>query len=95
MTGGALGSLLAQLFHMTASERKVLLVAGAASGMTAIFGTPIAAVLLAVELMLYEWKPRSFIPVVTACVTAAVKRGGLLPAAPLRERIGFKRGPSP
>ena len=62
MTGGAIGSLFAQCFHLTAAERKTLLVAGAAAGMTAIFGTPIAAVLLAVELLLFEWKPRSFLP---------------------------------
>jgi H+/Cl- antiporter ClcA len=83
MTGGAIGSLFAQLFHITAAERKTLLVAGAAAGMTAVFGTPIAAVLLAVELLLFEWKPRSFIPVVVACVTAAVERGGILSGAPL------------
>ena len=62
MTGGALGSLFAQFFHLSSAERKTLLVAGAAAGMTAIFGTPVAAVLLAVELLLFEWKPRSFIP---------------------------------
>src|SRR6185312_6217507 len=62
MTGGALGSLFAQCFSMSAAERKTLLVAGAAAGMTAVFDTPIAAVLLAVELLLFEWKPRSFIP---------------------------------
>src|SRR6185503_2359588 len=56
MTGGALGSLFAQLFHLSAAERKSLLVAGAAAGMTAVFGTPIAAVLLAVELLLFEWR---------------------------------------
>src|SRR5215471_5835949 len=61
MTGGAVGSLFAQCFHMSAAERKTLLVAGAAAGMTAIFGTPLAAVLLAVELLLFEWKPRSLI----------------------------------
>ena len=66
MTGGAIGSLFAQFFHLSAAERKTLLVAGAAAGMTAIFGTPIAAVLLAVELLLFEWKPRSFIPVAVA-----------------------------
>ena len=70
MTGGAIGSLFAQCFHMSAAERKTLLVAGAAAGMTAIFGSPIAAVMLAVELLLFEWKPRSFIPVaVAACVS--------------------------
>ena len=71
MTGGAIGSLFAQLFHLSAAERKTLLVAGAAAGMTGVFGTPIAAVLLAVELLLFEWKPRSFIPVVVACAVAA------------------------
>ena len=74
MTGGAFGSLFAQAFHLTASERKTLLVAGAAAGMAAIFGTPLAAVLLAVELLLFEWKPRSFVPVATAAVVAAVLR---------------------
>ncbi|PDT25062.1 chloride channel protein [Rhizobium hidalgonense] len=70
MTGGAIGSLFAQFFHMSAAERKTLLVAGAAAGMTAIFGSPISAVMLAVELLLFEWKPRSFIPVaVAACVS--------------------------
>ena len=70
MTGGAIGSMFAQFFHLSAAERKTLLVAGAASGMTAIFGTPVAAVLLAVELLLFEWRPRSFIPVAAAAVTA-------------------------
>ncbi len=70
MTGGAIGSLFAQCFHMSSAERKTLLVAGAAAGMTAIFGSPMAAVMLAVELLLFEWKPRSFIPVaVAACVS--------------------------
>jgi H+/Cl- antiporter ClcA/predicted transcriptional regulator len=83
MTGGALGSLFAQLFQLSAAERKTLLVAGAAAGMTAIFGTPIAAILLAVELLLFEWKPRSFIPVATAAIIAAVWRPFLLGAGPL------------
>jgi len=74
MTGGAIGSLFAQCFHLSAAERKALLVAGAASGMTAIFGTPVAAVLLAVEVLLFEWKPRSFVPVVTAVLVALVAR---------------------
>jgi CIC family chloride channel protein len=73
-TGGAVGSLIAQCFNLTAAERKTLLVAGAASGMTGIFGTPVAAVLLAVELLLFEWKPRSLIPVIAAAVTAATLR---------------------
>jgi len=74
MTGGAIGSLFAQLFHMSNAERKTLLVAGAAAGMAATFGTPIAAMLLAVELLLFEWKPRSFVPVAVACVVAAAWR---------------------
>src|SRR6185437_1319635 len=74
MTGGALGSLFAQLFHLSNAERKTLLVAGAAAGMTATFGTPIAAILLAVELLLFEWKPRSFVPVAIASVVAAAWR---------------------
>jgi chloride channel protein, CIC family len=83
MTGGAVGSLFAQCFHLTAAERKTLLVAGAAAGMTAIFGTPIAAVLLAVELLLFEWKPRSFLPVVTAVIVSAVCRPFLFGGGPL------------
>ncbi len=83
MTGGALGSLFAQLFHLSAPERKTLLVAGAAAGMTGVFGTPIAAVLLAVELLLFEWKPRSFVPVVVAAVVAAIWRPLILASGPL------------
>ena len=83
MTGGALGSLFAQQFRMTAAERKTLLVAGAAAGMTAIFGTPAAAVLLAVELLLFEWKPRSFLPVVTAVIAASCLRPWLFGHGPL------------
>ena len=60
------GSLFAQFFHLSPAERKTLLVAGAAAGMSAVFATPVAAVLLAVELLLFEWKPRSFIPVTLA-----------------------------
>ncbi|HLI11394.1 MAG TPA: chloride channel protein [Alphaproteobacteria bacterium] len=78
MTGGAFGSLFAQLFHLSAAERKTLLVAGAAAGMSATFNTPVAAVLLAVELLLFEWKPRSFLPVATASAVAAVFRPMLL-----------------
>ena len=83
MTGGALGSLFAQLFHLTAAERKTLLVAGATAGMTGVFGTPVAAVFLAVELLLFEWKPRSFIPVAAAAITAAAIRPWLLGGGPL------------
>src|SRR5690349_524366 len=83
MTGGAFGSLFAQAFHLSASERKTLLVAGAAGGMAAIFATPLAAVLLAVELLLFEWKPRSFIPVAAAAAVAAALRVPLLGAGPI------------
>ncbi|HEU4592706.1 MAG TPA: chloride channel protein [Steroidobacteraceae bacterium] len=83
MTGGALGSLFAQLFHLTSNERKTLLVAGAAAGMTGIFGTPVAAILLAVELLLFEWRPRSFLPVAMAVLTAASLRPLLFAAPPL------------
>jgi H+/Cl- antiporter ClcA len=77
MTGGALGSLLAQCIDVTAAERKTLLVAGAAAGMTAVFGTPVAAVLLAVELLLFEWRPRSFLPVALACAVAGFARAAV------------------
>jgi H+/Cl- antiporter ClcA len=83
MTGGAIGSLIAQHFHLTGSERKALLVAGAVSGMTAVFGTPVAAVLMAVELLLFELRPRSLLPVAAACAVAGFLRplaigGGVL-----------------
>ncbi len=83
MTGGAFGSLFAQLFQLSASERKILLVAGAAGGMSAIFSAPIAAVLLAVELLLFEWRPRSFIPVAISAVVAAALRVPLLGDGPI------------
>ncbi len=70
MTGGAIGSMLAQFFHLTSAERKILLVAGAAGGMAATFGSPVAAVLLAAELLLFEWKPRSLVPVSLSSVAA-------------------------
>lgn len=80
MTGGAMGSLFAQRFKLSAAERKTLLVAGAAGGMAAVFATPIAAVMLAVELLLFEWKPRSFIPVAIAALVASIVRVPLLGA---------------
>jgi len=83
MTGGAIGSLFAQLFHLSAAERKTLLVAGASAGMAAIFGTPMAAVLLAVELLLFEWKPRSFIPVAVACMVSMAWRPLMFGTGPL------------
>jgi H+/Cl- antiporter ClcA len=83
MTGGAIGSLFAQLFRLSAAERKTLLVAGACAGMTGIFGTPFAAIMLAVELLLFEWKPRSFVPVVTAVLVAFAWRPLLVGSGPL------------
>jgi chloride channel protein, CIC family len=83
MTGGAIGSMIAQLFHLTSAERKTLLVAGAAGGMSATFASPVAAVLLAVELLLFEWKPRSLIPVALASAMAAVVRRYILGFGPL------------
>lgn len=70
-TGGALGSTLGQLLKITNNERKILLAAGATAGMSAIFGSPIAAIFLAIELLLFEFSPRSFIPVSLACITGA------------------------
>jgi H+/Cl- antiporter ClcA len=83
MTGGAVGSIIAQFLHLTSTERKTLLVAGAAAGMSATFAAPVAAVLLAVELLLFEWKPRSMIPVAIASATAAVTRRYIIGTGPL------------
>jgi CIC family chloride channel protein len=93
MTGGAFGSLFAQAFHMSAPERKTLLVAGAAGGMAAIFAAPVASVLLAVELLLFEWKPRSFIPVASAAAVAAALRVPLLGEGPVFGTV--PHGPMP
>jgi len=85
-TGGALGSLLGQLLKTTGSERKTLLAAGAAAGMAATFGAPVSSVLLAVELLLFEYRPASLIPVALAAVTATGVRlafGGPLPVFPM------------
>jgi H+/Cl- antiporter ClcA len=83
MTGGAVGSLFAQFLHLSSMERKTLLVAGAAGGMSATFDAPIAAALLAVELLLFEWRPRSLIPVALASASAAAMRPFLLGSGPL------------
>ncbi len=83
MTGGAFGSMIAQFLHLTSAERKILLVAGAAGGMSATFSAPIAATLLAVELMLFEWKPRSLVPVALASATAAAVRFYIIGMGPL------------
>jgi CIC family chloride channel protein len=83
MTGGAVGSMIAQFFHLSSAERKTLLVAGAAGGMSATFASPVAATLLAVELLLFEWKPRSLIPVALASATAAIVRRYIIGMGPL------------
>lgn len=83
MTGGAIGSLIGQFFKITGAERKALLVAGAVAGMTAVFGTPIAAVLLAVELLLFELRPRSLLPIAIACTVAGFTRSIFMPTGPL------------
>jgi CIC family chloride channel protein len=82
-TGGALGSLAGQIMHITPNERKVMLTAGATAGMAAIFGTPIAAVLLAIELLLFEFSARSIIPVALACVTGTAMHYLLFSSAPV------------
>src|SRR3984957_14955083 len=82
-TGGAIGSLVGQILHTTASERKVLLACGAAAGMSATFNTPIAGVILAIELLLFEFKARSFIPLVVASTLATAVHVRLLGPGPM------------
>jgi CIC family chloride channel protein len=89
MTGGAFGSLIAQWIHLTDAERTTLLAAGAAAGMSATFATPVAALLLAVELLLFELRPRSLVPVAIASATAAILRGYLLGPGPLFRMPGI------
>ena len=89
MTGGAFGSLIAQWIRLTDAERTTLLVAGAAAGMSATFATPVAALLLAVELLLFELRPRSLVPVAIASSTAAILRGYLLGPGPLFQMPGI------
>ncbi|MCL2543595.1 MAG: chloride channel protein [Nocardioidaceae bacterium] len=83
MTGGALGSLMAQFLHLTADERKTLLVAGSAAGMAATFNSPLAALMLAAELLLFEWRPRSLVPVCAAVAVGTVLRHHLLGGGPV------------
>jgi chloride channel protein, CIC family len=83
MTGGAVGSIIAQFFHLTSAERKTLLVAGASAGMAAVFAAPLSAMLLAIELLLFELKPRSVIPVAIASITAGFARVFVLGSGPL------------
>jgi len=82
-TGGALGSWLGQFLPAAESERKILLASGAAAGMTAIFASPIAAIFLAIELLLFEFRARSFIPVMLAAVTAGALRPTLFSPSPV------------
>ncbi|HRE46682.1 MAG TPA: chloride channel protein [Aggregatilineales bacterium] len=82
-TGGAIGSIMGQFIHVTAAERKVLLACGAAAGMAATFSTPIAAVILAIELLLFEFKARSFIPLVIASTLATTVHLGLIGRGPM------------
>jgi H+/Cl- antiporter ClcA len=82
-TGGALGSTLGQLFRITSNERKIILAAGATAGMAAIFGTPIAAVFLAIELLLFEFSPKAILPVALACITGAAGHHLLFESGPV------------
>ncbi|MET3501706.1 H+/Cl- antiporter ClcA/predicted transcriptional regulator [Mucilaginibacter rubeus] len=82
-TGGALGSTFGQLFKISPNERKIILAAGATAGMSAIFGTPIAAVFLAIELLLFEFSPRAILPVALACITGAAGHHLLFEAGPV------------
>jgi len=91
MTGGAVGSILAQCLHLSADERKALLVAGAAGGMAATFNAPLASILLAVELLLFEWRPRSVIPLCASVTVATVCRWSLLGSATLFPVSGVVR----
>ncbi len=95
MTGGAVGSLIGQWLHVTDAERTTLLVAGAAAGMSATFDTPVAAVLLAVELLLFEWRPRSLVPVALASATAGLLRVYWLGEGPLFSMPALLRVHSP
>ncbi|MBS1577666.1 MAG: chloride channel protein [Bacteroidetes bacterium] len=82
-TGGAFGSLTGQVMHISHSERKIMLAAGACAGMSAIFGSPLAAILLAIELLLFEFSPRSIIPVALGCITGAGMHLLLFESAPV------------
>ncbi len=83
ITGGAIGSVVSQLLPMTETERRILMVSGAAAGMAATFSCPMSSILLAVEILLFEWRPRSLIPVSIACVTAGAIRRLLLGSGPI------------
>ncbi len=93
-TGGALGSNIGQLFEITADERKILLAAGAAAGMAAIFGSPIAAIFLAIELLLFEFSPRSIIPVALACIIGGIGHVFFFDAGPIFPMKNFEQPPT-
>ncbi|MET0300049.1 MAG: chloride channel protein, partial [Flavitalea sp.] len=93
-TGGALGSTFGQLLRITSNERKILLAAGATAGMSAIFGSPVAAIFLAIELLLFEFSPRSIIPVALACVTGAAGHHFLFESEPVFAIRQFIEAPS-
>ena len=95
MTAGSVGSIFAQLFHLSDAERSTLLVAGAAAGMAGVFSTPLAAILLAVELLLFEWRPRSLVPVAVAATTAGALRRFFLGPGPLFPMPGMSGDVSP
>src|SRR5690349_5215970 len=82
-TGGAFGSTIGQIFRISSYERKILLASGATAGMSAIFGSPIAAIFLAIELLLFEFSPRSIIPVLLACITGAAGHRYLFDSNPV------------
>ncbi|MEO8404259.1 MAG: chloride channel protein [Chitinophagaceae bacterium] len=93
-TGGALGSTIGQVLRITHSERKVLLAVGATAGMSAIFGSPIAAIFLAIELLLFEFSPRSIIPVAIACITGAAGHHFLFEKGPVFAMATVIQSPS-
>jgi H+/Cl- antiporter ClcA len=92
-TGGAIGSVVGQIVHSTTAERKTLLAAGAAAGMAATFGSPVSAVLLAIELLLFEFRPRSIIPVALAAVSAAGVRMAFEGTAPIFGMTNLQQPP--
>jgi H+/Cl- antiporter ClcA len=92
-TGGAIGSVVGQIIHSTIAERKTLLAAGAAAGMAATFGSPVSAVLLAIELLLFEFRPRSIIPVALAAVSAAGMRMAMEGSAPIFAMSNLEQPP--
>jgi H+/Cl- antiporter ClcA len=83
VTGGALGSLVGQVLRVSPAERKILLASGAAAGMAAVFGAPLAAVVLAIELLLFEFSSRSLMPLVVAASIAGGMHALLFASSPI------------